>query len=376
MPTEFEQGLANIQRRRAIAEAMQAQSMSPLSAPLSGTGGYPIQTKISPLQVISQLGQAFIARKQNQKLDAQMAEIAKAMSGAKSKALQDLMIPQDMAPATSSDEGPTHAPVPRRPSPQQIQAALDAGVDPEVIKSTQGFSGTLKPEEKAFQNGEVVAQGGPGNDLTYEQRLGIAAAGRSPGTQVSVNTEKSLYGTMAESIGKQNADLWQQAQKAPDLIERAQRVKKAIDESKAITGLGAEQGLVLAKMAAQLGFNTGDAAADTEALARDLAASTLEGIKSSGLGAGSGFSNADRDFLEKVVGGSIKLERKTLSRLADLNERAALKSMERWNATASRLDKTQLGSMGAGPIQMPGNTQPAAQPKLTKNPDGSFTYNP
>jgi hypothetical protein len=138
-PSEYQAGLAAIQRRREIAQAMQAQALSPLSAPVSGTGNYPIQTKISPLRVLAQLGQAYVAKKQNERADKDYGELAKAMASNRSKALAAL-IPQDMAPAgpaTSSDEGPTHAPMPMRQqiSPQAIQDASDAGVDEAAINT-------------------------------------------------------------------------------------------------------------------------------------------------------------------------------------------------------------------------------------------------
>lgn len=195
---------------------------------------------------------------------------------------------------------------------------------------------------------------------------------------VNVNTERNLYGTMADKQGAANVDQYTQATKAPQLLQRAQRVKEALGpESQAITGVGADWLLSGAKVAAQMGFNTGDAAADTEMLSRELASSTLDMIKASGLGGGTGFSNADRDFLEKAVGGTITLEGKTLHRLADLNERAALNSIKQWNATASRLDPKQLQALGMSSIEMPPGTEPpSATPKLQQNPDGSYTYSP
>jgi hypothetical protein len=199
-----------------------------------------------------------------------------------------------------------------------------------------------------------------------------------PSQTVNVNTEKSLYGTMADKQAAENVSLYAQAQKAPELLQRAQRVKTLIGpNSQAITGAGADWRLAGAKIANQLGFNTGNAAADTEALSRDLAASTLDNIKASGLGAGSGFSNADRDFLEKVVGGKITLEAQTLAHIADLNERSALATIQRWNSTASRLDPEQLKTLGMAPIDMPkGTPAPTARPKLSRNPDGSYSYSP
>lgn len=220
-----------------------------------------------------------------------------------------------------------------------------------------------------------VEQGFKGSFFDYQ--LALKRAG---GTQINttVNTEKSLYSGMAGKRAEGLVSAYENAQKAPELLNRAQRVKQLLGpNSQAITGAGAEQLTALAKVANQFGIDTGNSASDTELLVRELSSSTLDAIKASGLGAGSGFSNADRDFLEKAVGGKISLEGATLRRLADLNERAALKTIERWNAEASRLDPTQLRSLGMAPIEMPqGSPVPGAKPKLMKNPDGTYTYSP
>lgn len=290
------------------------------------------------------------------------------------------------------------------PAANDLAAAL-AGQDPRAVQGmlasqqmarampAKPEAFTLSPGETRYDGGKAIATQAAAplkepdavrtlRALADDPELAAADAARrraaAPNQTVSVNTEKNLYGTMADAQGKANVELYGQAQRAPELLQRAQRVKAALGpNSQAITGAGADQLLMLSKVAAQVGFNTGDAAADTEGLARDLAASTLDQIKSSGLGAGSGFSNADRDFLEKVVGGKITLEAATLRRLADLNEKGAINTIQRWNAVASRLQPDQLETLGMAPIEMPeGTPAPTAQPRLQKNPDGSFTYSP
>lgn len=261
--------------------------------------------------------------------------------------------------------------------PTDLQRNITAaGFTPEQTASAYGEALLPKPDKGTDDQREYRQAVDQGYKGTLEQW--ILSGKRAGATNVSVNTEKNLYGTMAEKQGAANVELYAQAQKAPELLQRAQRVKSALGpDSQAITGAGADFLLSGAKIAAQVGFNTGDAAADTEALARDLAASTLDQIKASGLGAGSGFSNADRDFLEKVVGGKITLEGKTLKRLADLNEKSALGTIQRWNATASRLKPEQLRDLGMSPIEMPAGTPaPAAKPKLQKKPDGTWVYSP
>jgi len=76
---------------------------------------------------------------------------------------------------------------------------------------------------------------------------------------------------------------------------------------------------------------------NTEMLMADMAKTTLQNIKSSGLGAGQGFSNADRDFLEKASAGKITLNAGTIKYIADLNERAGLKAIDKYNTTIKSL---------------------------------------
>lgn len=185
----------------------------------------------------------------------------------------------------------------------------------------------------------------------------------APSTSVSLNTEKGLYGTLAEQQGKQYSDLYSRAQSAPDRIDRAARVRALLD-SGAITGAGADYKLALARGLKAAGIYDNEDISNTELLGRELAESALESIKSSGLGGGTGFSNADRDFLEKVAGGKITQDRKTLQRIAELNDRAARAEVTRWNEIAGRLQPDQLKTLGMQRIQLP-----AALPQTSGMPN-------
>lgn len=202
--TEYQQGLAAIQRRRAIADAMQAQAMSPLNAPLSGTGNYPIQTKISPLQVIAQLGQAFVAKKQHDKADKDYSKLAEAMASDRSKALAALQVPQDMAPATSSDEGPTHAPMgSRAPDPATMQAAIDAGIDPSIISNINKSNTPV-----VLGDGSQLVNPGSGAVIAGRQKTDYkpqelsATAARDAETQRHNRASETVATTNAANKGK------------------------------------------------------------------------------------------------------------------------------------------------------------------------------
>jgi hypothetical protein len=202
---------------------------------------------------------------------------------------------------------------------------------------------------------------------------------RAAATNVStnVNTEKSLYGGLAGERAKSISALHQAAQSAPQTIERADRVKEIL-KTTPYTGSAAEWKLAIGKAAKAAGFNyAGDDIANTEMLARELGQNVLDSVKSSGLAGSQGLTEGERKFLLQVVGGTITLDDQTIGRVAELNQRMAKNTLEKWNAEAGRLDPEQLKTLGMSTIEMPeGTPPPGGAPKLTQNPDGSYTYNP
>jgi hypothetical protein len=84
-------------------------------------------------------------------------------------------------------------------------------------------------------------------------------------------------------------------------------------------------------------------------LSTQLAKNTLDAIKASGLGAGSGFSNADRDFLEKAVGGQITLEKETLKRLATVAHNVARATVDKWADRVPQMPQEILKTTGISP---------------------------
>lgn len=75
---EYSGQLSKIERRKALAKAMQAQSMEPLQG--GSAGGYTIP--IHPLQGIAKLAQAWAGEKTAQKAETEQADLAKQSQGA------------------------------------------------------------------------------------------------------------------------------------------------------------------------------------------------------------------------------------------------------------------------------------------------------
>jgi len=144
------------------------------------------------------------------------------------------------------------------------------------------------------------------------------------------------------------------AQAAPQNIEKANRIMDLVD-SGALTGTAAEKKLQIARMFNITGSGPEETIKKTELLISGLGQNVLDNIKASGLGAGQGFTDQDRQFLERVVGGSIELNAKTLTDLARLQKQSNQRNVERWNKRVGELDPNIRKDMGFKPVEL-GNT--------------------
>ena len=213
----------------------------------------------------------------------------------------------------------------------------------------------LRKFEGVLQAAGIPADSPMGKRLYTEWANKIANPAPSTQVTTNVNTEKKYGEVFSTKVAEQDQVMMDTAQKAPDLAERSNRILGVLASGNVITGTGAEFRLNLAKAMKLAGLSQGEGIEETEALVSDLSSNTLDAIKVSGLGGGSGFSNADREFLEKAKGGKITLEGGTLKRLAELAHRAAEKSAQRWNERVKRIPKSALEGTGIGtdPISVP-----------------------
>jgi len=224
-------------------------------------------------------------------------------------------------------------------APREMKVGPSGQVyDPRAIKPGEVMADPNKP----FQ----VGAGGVAvpNSAYQDYELNKAKAGK-PVTNVNVSTEKKYGEQFASAIAKDDATMREAAIKAPELADRSNRIRQVLTENP-ITGTAADFRLQFAKAAKLAGLSNSDQPENTEVLAASLAQNTLDAIKASGLGSGSGFSNADRDFLEKAVGGKITMQKESINRLAELSHRAASKSAERWSKRVTEIPEDALSGTG------------------------------
>lgn len=190
---------------------------------------------------------------------------------------------------------------------------------------------------------------------TDEQRNLVNATAKAekgpPVTNLTVNTGKAYTGAFGEGIAKEDLSKYSIAEKAPTIYQNALTTEELINKG-AITGLGAEFKLNLARTLNVAGANNNEIIKNTEQLVANRGQIVLDSIKASGLGAGQGFTNTDRQFLEKVKGGTIELNAKTLLDLARIEKNVAQAAVDAWNKRLPNIPQEAIQGTGVGPIQL------------------------
>lgn len=222
--------------------------------------------------------------------------------------------------------------------------------DGAKLVSRQGKEIASNPKMQTPHNGYLVPDGRGGWKIDpglYAAELQLKATGATKvNVPVTMSTEKKYGEQFAGKVAESDSAMLDAATKSPELADRSNRIKQVLASGKVITGYGADYRLALGKALGLGGASDGETIQNTETLSADLARNTLDAIKASGLGSGNGFSNADRDFLNKAAGGLITFEAGTLSRLADLSHRAATLSADKWNKRVKMIPGTALDGTG------------------------------
>jgi hypothetical protein len=128
-----------------------------------------------------------------------------------------------------------------------------------------------------------------------------------------------------------------------------------------ITGAAAGDRLALQKVGALFGVADPSAITNTEALAAAAGPLVLATVK--GLGTGSGISNADRDFAERMAGGNINLDETSLRRMIDIQEKAATAKLSQSQKVVEELVRTNPNLVNLVPVlsaPVPAPRPPAA----------------
>jgi hypothetical protein len=203
-------------------------------------------------------------------------------------------------------------------------------------------------EYKNYQ--EAVRGGYKGSFPEYQFALKKAGA-----SNTIVNTEKSYGQAFGQGLAGNDVKLYDSASRAPQMLETVKETRKLLDNDKLYVGFGANQKLDLARAADAFGItgrDTADKISNTQRLFANRAQATLDSVKESGLGAGNGFTDKDREFLEKSKLGNIVYSRDALKQQLDIEERVARGLAQKWNTRFDQIPDSAKGPTGVTKVEL------------------------
>lgn len=161
----------------------------------------------------------------------------------------------------------------------------------------------------------------------------------SNNNNVTIAQEKEFEKELGKGQAKSLLESRQSADDAVQIINTVGEGKKLL-KSGIITGIGADYIVGFGQALKQAGLTNGsDAVANTQAYTANMAQNVGKIIKQ--FGAGTGLSDADRDYAAQMAGGKVNIDKKAIEKILDINERGARNILKLHNKRASGI-KTNI----------------------------------
>lgn len=171
----------------------------------------------------------------------------------------------------------------------------------------------------------------PKSPEVMKQELEKAAAGKTS-ISVPINTSKKFGETLAEGAGKRLDSFRDNAEQAVRAIETNKRLRPLLDDPKFISGTFADARTAVARA---LGMDV----SATESFFSGMAEQVASRIKA--FGAGSGLSNADREYALAWAGGKPDLSAEGIARIMRINDQSAKYAVKKYNEERKFLGKKE-----------------------------------
>ena len=228
-------------------------------------------------------------------------------------------------------------------------AELDLAKAPDSV-FTDYITGQKGKMEFFLQDGKLVDYRVNETGLVWDRdtdrwseasQLGLQPA--PPQVQKVQNITAGMGDELAKAGAKSFSELAENAAKAADALSSINRSMPNLNNM--FTGAGAEIKLNVVRYAETLGIPLADPSSivDTEAYIADSGRRVAQYIVN--LGAGTGLSDADRTYAERVVGGDITANIGTLKRLLEDMGKGARNNIEKYKKIRGRV-KASLGESG------------------------------
>ncbi|OJU12264.1 MAG: hypothetical protein BGN85_09425 [Alphaproteobacteria bacterium 64-11] len=188
----------------------------------------------------------------------------------------------------------------------------------------------------------------------------ISAIG-TPSTNVNVNTGGSeMFAGLPKDVRDEMFKRQSAAQDAADVIKITNEGRQILD-SGIISGAGANMKIEALKWATALGIPVDPSAADNAQAFKAVMGQAVGKIIKQ-FGSGTGLSDADRQYAERIVGGDVTLDEPAIRRIFDIADKAARGQIEHYRTIRDKVLGGDLSSI------LDVNEPPAYQPP---QPSGS-----
>jgi hypothetical protein len=268
----------------------------------------------------------------------------------------------------TAERAETIGQVPQMTREQALRMAMNPdlpGPDREALFKYVEATKPVEPKLGPGKLGEYQAARASGDipaGMTYPEFIAMnKPAGTSVTVPISVGTERKYGEALGTKIADEDVRLRDQAMGVPSQIETIRQSRDLLDKGNVFTGKFANQKLFAAAVGQSLGVtgkDTNELVANTQRLFANRAKATLDNVKASGLGAGQGFTDRDREFLEKAVLGNIEFSADSLKRQLEIEEKAARGVVDKWNSRLKQIPRAAVEGTGITPIEIPAAQRP------------------
>jgi len=156
-----------------------------------------------------------------------------------------------------------------------------------------------------------------------------------PTTNLTVDIGSKAMTKLGEKMSESLVEEHKEVQLVANAYTDLKRIEEQLMGSPLITGAGAEYILGAGKILQQMGFNFAqEPIANTEAYAAMMGNQVGRIIKQ--FGAGTGLSDADREYAEKIAGGKISLTRQSIEKIVAMNKKAMENVIAQYNKKATQ----------------------------------------
>jgi hypothetical protein len=209
-----------------------------------------------------------------------------------------------------------------------LTADIALASKPPVYHTVQGV-GLVNPVDKSVVVPSVEPKANSIKELeafmkmTPQEQATFMAMRRAGASNLTVNNEKAYGGAVAAGAAKQDSAQIDRAQSLPQEFAKIDETLGILRNTDINTGLGADLFTILDKARVQVTADkkAGKRAVNTEYLDSLLGSAVFPQIQALGIGARGLDTPAEREFLRKVLTGSISLSKDTLIKMTELRRK-------------------------------------------------------